>query len=250
MIHITNMKILPPVFFLVCTFIAFDVAMAQTQGVADRTQSSSKLANPLSKLIDILKNKSIQADLEILDSQIEQLKLVREEMFRELNSKASELMSGNAHSGGEENRAAKEELRSFIKSRTRDYQKMLDKVLLPHQQKRLAEIALQERIQKIGPHGVLLKSEYAAELSELLGLSAAQKVKLKSVGQQARKKLIEKIEKAKSEAMMEILAVLDTNQRSQLEELMGQPFEPIKTAEESRTKLSSPKKNSTIQNTK
>jgi len=63
------------------------------------------------------------------------------------------------------------------------------------------------------------------DLASELGITDQQKEALRKKAEEARKKLEEKIAKAREEAQQEILSVLTPAQRKRYEELIGKPFE-------------------------
>lgn len=201
-----------------------DTVMSQVS--SKKSESPATASNSIGRVTNILNDKAVQEDLGLLEGQLDKVKALREEMFREMRLMMSELMPEEAaHSpGSEANESAKHEFRLYVKSRTKDYEEALNKLLQPHQIKRLAEIMLQQQMKRLGPERVLLDSDQSSKLAELLKLSPSQKVELKRVGKIARERLMEKVIKARAEAASEVLGVLDAEQRIKFDELMGNPL--------------------------
>jgi Spy/CpxP family protein refolding chaperone len=155
----------------------------------------------------ILRNEQIQKELEIVDDQLQELEAIGEEMrdsfqgFRDMS---------------EDERADR------MREITADFEKRVNEVLLPHQQKRLKQITAQFQARgREGVTGALTEGNLADELK----ITEEQREKLRKVGEEARAEMDEKMRKLREEMEQKILAVLTDEQRSQYKELMGEPFE-------------------------
>lgn len=155
----------------------------------------------------ILRNEQIQKELEIVDDQLQELEAIGEEMrdsfqgFREMS---------------EDERADR------MREITADFEKRVNEVLLPHQQKRLKQITSQFQTRgREGVAGALTEGNLADELK----ITDEQREKLRKVGEEARAEMEEKTRKLREEMELKILDVLTDEQRRQYKELMGEPFE-------------------------
>ncbi|MFK7767972.1 MAG: hypothetical protein AB8B55_12185 [Mariniblastus sp.] len=226
----TKFRLLAAFIAIACVTLLLQQARAQV-AVHSSVSSGATSLNPINRTLSILKDVNVQNDLEIVQDQMDQMKAVRTEMFDELNRMAMEFRADNAHLTGEDLERARVEFRELIKTQTAVYELKSKKILLPHQQKRLDQLVVRRAFQQLGPSRVLLESVGNSNFTNLLGLTDEQKANLETVSEEANKKLAQKVEKAKTEAIQEILSVLSATQRKKLDELMGNPLTKKKSDE-------------------
>ena len=143
----------------------------------------------------LLDREEVQKELDLVDDQIEDLKKIREESRNAFR----DLFSGLRDLPADERRSAFEGLREKMQEQGEIAQKKIDKVLLPHQRDRLKQITFQQSVQRRGTASVFESNTVA----EALGITDAQKEKLKEKSEEVAKELREKIEKARQEAIKE-----------------------------------------------
>jgi hypothetical protein len=99
--------------------------------------------------------------------------------------------------------------------------KEVEDVLLPHQKKRLEEIALRMKMKQRGTSGSLVESE----LAKTLDIDDTQKERIRRRAMEVQKELEEKIAKLREEARDEILSELSPEQHRKLKDLLGADFD-------------------------
>jgi Spy/CpxP family protein refolding chaperone len=155
----------------------------------------------------LMRSEQIQKELEIVDDQLEELEAIGEDMrdsFQGLRD------------------MSQEERETKMREIAQEYEKRVNEVLLPHQQKRLKQITVQFSSRgREGIAGSLTDGDLAKELK----ITDEQKEKLRKAGEEARTEMEEKMRKFRSEMEEKILAVLTDEQRRQYKEMIGEPFE-------------------------
>lgn len=180
-------------------------------------------------LLNLARIEAVQKEIEVVPDQKTKIDKLSEEMrgqrqqgerpnFREMSEQEREKFIAQMRE-----RAAKEAKAANAK---------LGEILLPHQMKRLKEIALQQR-------GTSALTD--PEVAEELKLTDAQKKKLDEVNQKNmetmrtkmrelfqggnRDGIREKMQEMRKEAEAKVLAVLTADQKKQFDEMKGEPFE-------------------------
>ncbi len=150
----------------------------------------------------LLMREDVRKHLDLLDEQVEELQAVAQEMFQ-----------------GMRNRSAEER-----ETATKDLEKKINEILLPHQVKRVEQIATQQRMQR----GGLLSDDIVEKLS----ITEAQREKLTAKQQEVREDLAKKIAELRKQSEEKLVSELTPAQRAKLKELIGEPFDL--TAEQGR----------------
>jgi hypothetical protein len=161
----------------------------------------------------LLRNESVQKELELLDDQIEELQGLAEsqrESFRDAFQGLQDL--------SREERMAK--FREVMEKNREEQEKQIGKVLLPHQMKRLKQIQFQQRTR--GGIGRVAGNE---GLSNELGITEAQREKLQQKAQEVEEEIRAKLNELREQAQAELLSVLTPAQQAKWKELAGEPFE-------------------------
>lgn len=163
----------------------------------------------------LLNSPQVQEALEIVPSQMKEIEELNAGMQEKLQSAFRD-----AQGGGEGDREARfDKIRDKMTEVANQYRSDLDKVLLPHQSKRLKQIAFQQEIRGRG------NVPNTDRIGDALKLSEQQKEKLKAKAEEMEKKLREQIAKIRKDAEDELLTVLTADQQNQFKELSGEPFE-------------------------
>ena len=181
----------------------------------------------------LLANAQVQKELELVDDQKAKIK----ELSDKLQADMREAFSGMRDLSAEERQKKMEELRKKGEERITSLQKDVDKILLPHQQKRLKQI----RFQTLGDRALS-----DAEIIKELGITDEQKSKIEAIAKESREanqklfegirdvpqaerqakmaELREKTDKARKEAQDKTLGILTDAQKAKLKELKGAEF--------------------------
>jgi hypothetical protein len=164
---------------------------------------------------NMIGNPSVQMDLDLVDDQKEKIQNLKEDMSSEMRGLMAELQ------GGKINLDAVDRLKS-AQSAYKD--KMMD-LLLPSQQNRLKQIALQMHMKSAGTTTAITNKAIA----EALEITPEQTEKLQAKSKELQKKLAEQIEQLKEKMKNELLAELTPAQREKLKELRGDNYESKKS---------------------
>jgi len=187
-------------------------------------------------LMGLLRSEAVQKEIELLDEQKTELEKFGEQLrSRRTGNQGGERPDFRSMSE-EERQKFFAEMRTRMEERAKEANAKIEKTLLPHQIKRLKQIALQLR-----GVGALANREVA----EALGLTDEQKKEIEEVqaanretmmtrarelfqggGERPdREKMREQFQKLREEADGKLLAVLKPKQMKKFEELKGEPFE-------------------------
>ncbi len=158
----------------------------------------------------LLRSEQVQKALEIVDDQVEQI----DEIGNEMRDAMRDAFQNFRDMSDEERQKKMTELNE-------DFQAKVDEILLPHQQKRLKQIALQQRTRGMNGIAGALDGDLAKELK----ITSAQKEEMQKVAEEARKEMEEKIVQLRKDMEDKVLSVLDSDQREKFQELVGEPFE-------------------------
>lgn len=208
---------------LVC--LAQAAASAQVVPVASPTQPQQNpwSGNTLSQAIYWLANDQMVNELDMLPDQKEKLDKLRSEVQTKTTDAYKSI---NFNDLKPEERTGK--YYEVINKIGDDTAKEVEKILLPHQIKRLKQIMTQTKLQQLGYGGgaAVLGGD---ELAKELGITDEQREELRKkeeeVRQELQKKTQEFYKKLQEESREKIFSVLTPAQRKKLDELMGEKFE-------------------------
>lgn len=162
----------------------------------------------------MLSQKQFQDELDLQEEQIEKIAAIR----KEAQTKQREVYKGlneiDARKRGEFIREMQLVNREFV-------EKEIEKVLLPHQVKRMKEIQTQMSLKSQGTWALR-----QGRLAEALGITKEQQAELQKKAMEAQRKIQEETQKLKAKLEAEILDdVLSKEQRSKLKQLQGDEYE-------------------------
>jgi hypothetical protein len=155
----------------------------------------------------LLQRRDVQEELELLDDQKQQVTALAERSQERMR----EMFRGRGNDG--DRGAALTAMRRF----NEEVQAELDKVLLPHQSKRLRQIEVQSRMR----FGVGL----GGPVAEDLGLSEADQDKLREKARGLEQELARKTAEIRRQLQEQLIADLSEDQRAKFKEMVGEPFE-------------------------
>jgi Spy/CpxP family protein refolding chaperone len=164
-------------------------------------------------LINLLQNE-VRKEIEFLPEQQEKVEALQRAQREQLRNQ----FQGFRDLSEEERRERFQNLRTEMEERNKKLEADLKDILLPQQYTRLNQIALQQRIQRVGTVNALTSEELG------LNVSAEQKAKLEELSKEAEKELQDKIAKARAEAVEKILSGLTPEQRAAAKEKLGAEF--------------------------
>lgn len=164
----------------------------------------------------LLQRTDVQEELVLVDDQKAQL--------RALNDKARDRMGelfrgGRGGEGGTAGNDRRDELRETFRKFNEEMQAEVDKILLPHQSKRLKQLEVQMRMRG-GVMGAL-----SGDVASQLGISEDQQDKLREKAQGLEQELRKKTAELRKQMQEQLLTELSPEQRKQFNEMVGEPFE-------------------------
>lgn len=183
--------------------------------VPDRSSSHFD-AQIISRALSILPgNEPVIAALDIQEYQMEQVREVLHELKKRMGQTAKE----TSRRSPEDRRAAYHDVFSDVDTE-------LDNILLPHQTKRLKQIAVQSLAVSPVDGSLNLPNLVALPVVQnQLDLSAKQIDEMRELAKSEKERLIREIEELKTRSGQRLLNALTTQQQTQLTELMGEPFD-------------------------
>lgn len=174
------------------------------------------------ELMHLLRNQSIRDEIELVESQYEKMRKRNEQIQAELKELSQSLMKAKDGAFKFDSEALKK-----IVERQAEFQKNakadLEEMLLPHQIKRLRQVALQDQMNRFGTAEALS----TGVLAEALELTDEQKESLKEKSKEIEERVRKEIAKIRAEAKQELYKVLDAKQQDKLSELVGDHFEKV-----------------------
>ena len=164
----------------------------------------------------MLSNRSVQKDLELVGDQLEQIRDVQREFSKKMRDAVGDLSKG----GFDHSRI--EDLKQTIADMQQRKKDEINNLLLPHQQKRLQQVALQMKMKNRGT------AKAIAQIADDLGLTEEQVDKMKVRAKELAAEIEAKTKKLKADAKEELLGMLSNSQRKKLTEMIGDEYKPSK----------------------
>jgi Spy/CpxP family protein refolding chaperone len=162
----------------------------------------------------------VQQELQLVDEQKDKIQGITDDMRNKVRDQMRDVFSQMQNLSPEERRAKFGEIRQKFDTITADYEKQLDKVLLPQQLDRLKQIDLQSKIQQRGAEALT-----SGDVAKALNLTDEQRQKLEQRAAEVEKDLQAKISQLRADARKKMIDVLTPEQQAQLEKLMGPQFD-------------------------
>ncbi|MEM7457515.1 MAG: hypothetical protein AAF456_24490 [Planctomycetota bacterium] len=163
--------------------------------------------------LGLLQDESVQGELELMDDQIEELTIMRDEFRQEMMDTFRDFRNLNEDE--------RQDLMDEMRERASEMEDEANAVLLPHQVDRLKQLGFQRNASRGGVGGLAGNDQ----LVEALGITEEQQEAMVAAAEEAAQKLEEKIADLRKQAQDEVLAVLTEEQREKFNELMGEPFQ-------------------------
>lgn len=112
------------------------------------------------------------------------------------------------------------EMRGRMDDARRDMEGALSEVLDEEQMQRLREIAVRQQVERGGPHALM-----HGRVGEELGVTDEQRDAMRKRAEELRRDMGERLREIRREGQQELLGLLTSEQRAQLDAMMGEPFE-------------------------
>lgn len=164
----------------------------------------------------LLNNKSIQKDLELVEDQMESIRAVQSEFGKKIRDQIGDISKGNFDP---ERMSGLKDIIAEIQAQKKEE---INKLLLPHQQDRLRQVALQMKMKSRGTSSALTSDEVAEEL----GITVEQIEELKERAKKLQKEIEEKTNQLKENAKQELIGILTPAQQKKLKEMIGDEYKP------------------------
>ncbi len=207
---------------IACPFARAQVVIQNPQGGGGamwRGGAGGPMVNPMGTSLQYLYSPQMEQELELVPEQRESLAKLRTEVI----AKMSKLYD----TGIADQQERMKKYQESAKALGDETEKKVGEILLPHQMKRIRQIALQMRMQSIGYGGA--GAITADDVAQELELSDDQKSKFrdqeKLVQEEIRKKTQEFYKQLQQESRDKLLEVLTPAQKKKLDDLIGEKFE-------------------------
>ena len=164
----------------------------------------------------LLNNKSVQKDLELVGAQMDNIRAVQKEFSEKIREQMGDLSKGKFDPS---RLAGLKDTIADIRDRQKEE---INKLLLPHQQERLKQVALQMKMKGRGTASALT----SGDLAETLGITEEQIEKLKTRSKELQKEIAEKTKQMRDDAKEELIGILSPTQQKKLKELIGDEYQP------------------------
>ncbi len=161
----------------------------------------------------LLLRQDVRDELELLDSQVEELTKVRDDLmqqFRELMAPDENLSMQDRMQRG----------REMMEKAQGEMEKKLGQVLLPHQKRRLDQLNSQMALR-----GGFFRGLTSEQLADDFNITAQQRERLRTKAEQLEAELRQKIAELRKQAQSELLKELTPAQQAQVRERFGEPFD-------------------------
>jgi len=165
--------------------------------------------------VELLRQEAVRKELELLDEQVTEL----EKLGEVLRDKMRNALSQSRDGRGEGRPLDPQAMRQILEPIGAEMQERLGEILLPHQKKRLNQLALQARLR--GGGFALFSPDVAGQL----GITEQQRDQLRDKSQQVEQDLRKKIADLRRQAQEELISLLSAEQQAKYRELVGAPFE-------------------------
>ncbi len=176
-------------------------------------------------LMYLLYYPQLQKEIEIIDEQKAELQKIQSEM----TAKMTEAYKTLGDTKIEDQQERQKKYTEIYQELGKETEERVNKLLLPHQKKRLTQIMLQMKLQQSGYGYGFAGAIGGDDVAKELGITDAQKEELRKKEEEVRagmqKKYQEFYKKLQEETTTELMSVLTPAQRKKLEELTGAKFE-------------------------
>ncbi len=160
----------------------------------------------------LIMNPQVRKDLELDDDQMKQIRDLQKDFTKRMQDRLN-------FKNGDPNQY--KELGKIIQQINKEREEAMGAILLPHQSKRLKQIAAQMDMKNRGDANALIGKNMAEEL----GINDEQKKRIQDKAAEIKKEMEEEIAKIKEKGRKKLLRELSSDQRSKLEEMLGDKFE-------------------------
>ena len=178
------------------------------------------------KMLAVMFQPDVQADLELSDEQKSEITTLLDEVKQRRNELSKQLREFHASGAAPAELEAKrmQFVDRFEIDKSEMQAKMMN-VLLPHQQQRLRQTTTQLMIRETAKQQKIPTGILAPEIRELLDIDDEQANRIEKKAAKLQKELTEKIKKLQEEARSELMSELSAVQREKYQSLVGDPIQ-------------------------
>ena len=213
-----------PACLAVASLLGIPAARAEVVIRADGTQSQYQYVNPMGQSLQWLFGPQMEKELEIVPEQTQALGKLRAEVMEKMQSLWTVGVAGDGNIDREERLKRYAESSKALAEET---DKKVREILLPHQLRRLSQIALQMKLAQTGYGGS--QALAGDDVAQELGITDEQKAELREKEQEVQKEVREKTQefykKLQEESREKLLSILTPAQRKKLADMIGEKFE-------------------------
>ena len=170
-------------------------------------------------------NKQVQKELDLVDEQRAEITKQLNGLTEFRNKLSAELR--NMKSAGDAEQVLlnrRDEMREELKAQKKKVESQVLDILLPHQQKRLREVSAQYVNREAMKQNKVSTGLLTPQMLEYLDVDNEQAKRIAERAEKIRKRLTEKIETLKKEAMEDLMKELSSKQKKKYQDLMGEEF--------------------------
>lgn len=162
----------------------------------------------------------VQQELQLVDEQKDKLRTIADSARDKVRDEMRGMFEQMRDLGDEERRAKFDEIRTKFDALNADFEKDLEKVLLPHQMERLKQIDFQNKIRQRGSQAIT-----GGDVAKALNLSDEQREKLEKRAAEVQEEMQTKIRELQADARKKMFDVLTPDQQAQLRKMIGDNFD-------------------------
>jgi Spy/CpxP family protein refolding chaperone len=166
---------------------------------------------------ELLARDDVRKELDLVDDQVKQLEGLRERFRTRVRESIAQIREQRSSEEGSPEQV-RDELRKAIEQVNAEIQKEVSHILLPHQTKRLDQLALQFRMR-----GGL--NALGADAIQELGITDEQREKLRTKSEELDREIRRKVSEMRRQAQDELLSLLTPEQQAKVRDMLGEPFE-------------------------
>ena len=181
-----------------------------------KKQQTSPFTTRQSWMARMLDNKKVRDEIELADYQYEKIKGSSDEIQELMSEKIRGVLRDQV-----DGEIDPELFKKRINRVREDAEQQFDKIVLPHQQKRLGQVLLHARLIR----EPLIRVLTTGEIAEEFDIRPDQKKELQEEWNEIDRKFKAEVAKLKAKAHKELVGKLDREQRAKYRELFGTDFD-------------------------
>lgn len=179
------------------------------------------MAGRSGELMNLINNESVRKEIDLVDDQYKKMRDFNKTIQEKIQKDIAQLINPDSKTTNSSVKLRGKKIAETIKKHQTAAEKQLKELLLPHQVKRLEQVANQMTLKNRGTAGALASVKF----KEALGLSDEEVENIKARSQEIQADLEKEIAKLREKAKKDLLKELTPAQRKKMDEIMGDEFE-------------------------